>query len=277
MISYAIPRFIRYPGGKGRVLNFLLPRLAFPKLAPSRFVEPFVGGGAVFFALSPRRALLSDINVELIDLYRGIRLYATDVWDVFRRLPPTKEAYYTIRGWRRQELDLCARAARTLYLNRTCFKGMWRHNSDGQFNVGYGGEDRRWVVSKEGLVRVATKLRRARLMCADFEEVIDACEEGDLVFLDPPYRPGDREMGHDHYTCGRFTFDDHRRLAAALRRARHKRVRWAMTTSAHPDIVELFCRYHIVAMPTGTGRRIGHLTQRCGEVLIRNYRVEVQQ
>jgi len=264
--------FLRYPGGKGRMLDFLIPRLTSANIPANRLIEPFAGGSAVFFAMSPKRALLSDINSELIDLYRGIRRYPVEVWNIFSGFPPTKSAYYGIRDWKHDELDLPTRAARTLYLNRTCFKGMWRHNSDGEFNVGYGGQDRRCVISKETLVWVSKKLWRVSLKCCDFEEVIDACEEDDFIFVDPPYRPGEREMLHDHYRYGKFRFNEYKRLAETLKRASVKGIRWAMTTSAHPDMVSLFHKYHIVPIPRGTGRKIGALTNNSGEVLVRNYK-----
>jgi DNA adenine methylase len=191
--------FIRYPGGKQRLLNFLLPYLPPPDSIKGLFIEPFVGGGAIFFALCPKRALLGDINPELIDLYRGIRGYPSRVWEIFKNFPATKRAYYQIRNSKIGQSDLVSRAARTLYLNRTCFKGMWRHNGNGEFNVGYGGQDRRWVISKETLVCVSKRLWPVSLKCSDFEETIDVCEEDDFIFVDPPYRPGEREMIHDHY------------------------------------------------------------------------------
>jgi DNA adenine methylase len=262
---------LRYPGGKGRMLDFLIPQIASSIHTAKRFVEPFAGGGAVFFALTPQRALLSDINSELIDLYNGIRRYPIEVWNLFREFPSTKDAYYKIRDWKHDELDLPTRAARTLYLNRTCFKGMWRHNGNGKFNVGYGGQDRRWVISKETLICISKKLWLVSLKCSDFKEVIDSCEENDFIFIDPPYRPGEREMIHHHYKYGKFNFDDHKRLAATLKSASARGSRWAMTTSAHPDIVDLFRTYHIVSIPRGTGRKIGALTKNSGEVFIRNY------
>lgn len=172
------------------MLDFLLKRLATGARECLRVVEPFVGGGSLFFSLKPRRALLSDINQELIDLYRGIRLRPATVWRIFRRFPSTKKGYYEVRRWRHADLDLPTRAARTLYLNRTCFKGMWRHNSNGEFNIGYGGQSRRWVLSKATLSEASKLLSRARLKCGDFEEVLDECGEGDFVFADPPISPG---------------------------------------------------------------------------------------
>ena len=123
---------LRYPGGKGRMLNFLVARLGRNALVAERLVEPFVGGGSFFFSVRPKRALLADINRELIDLYRGIRREPGKVWRLFNSFPSTRKAYYRIRALHHAELDLPERAARTLYLNRTCFKGMWRHNAAGE-------------------------------------------------------------------------------------------------------------------------------------------------
>src|SRR5262249_49109195 len=142
----SLVRFLRYPGGKQRILHRLVRHLPVKESIGGRFVEPFVGGGAIFFALSPAKALLTDLNAELIDLYRGIRRYPDEVWEAFREFPSSREGYYQVRALDHDDLPLASKAARTLYLNRTCFKGMWRHNSSGQFNVGYGGEDRRWAI-----------------------------------------------------------------------------------------------------------------------------------
>lgn len=261
--------FLRYPGGKQRQLP------GFDHLLPSRteiadrYVEPFLGGGSVFFSIKPRRALLSDINSELIVLYRGVRRYPEEVWDIFSSLPATKKAYYETRDWRVK--NLAEGAARMLYLNRTCFGGMWRHNADGEFNVGYGGEDRRGAVSREDLLEISKRLRRTSLRCCDFEEIVDACEEGDFIFLDPPYKPGEREMSEQHYSFDSFSFQDQKRLANALRKATSRSVLWAMTNSSHPDILSLYANFNINPLLKGTGRRIGQITATAGEVLIRNY------
>lgn len=264
--------FLRYPGGKSRITQFLIERVTPAETAGCRLVEPFVGSGSFFFAIRPCRALLADLNPELIDLYRGIRLNPTTVWSRFRSFPSGKKAYYKIRAWDSGHLDLPSRAARTLYLNRTCFKGMWRHNLKGDFNVGYGGQDRRWVLTRADLVKLSKRLRIASLRCGDFEKAIDECSPSDFLFVDPPYRPGAREMVHDHYRFGKFSFHEHRRLAAALKRASKRGVRWALTTSSHPDIVALFRGHFIEGIPRGVGRQIGQLTRGPGEVLIRNWR-----
>lgn len=264
--------FLRYPGGKQRILNDLIPHLPLRESISGKFVEPFVGGGAVFFAFNPREALLADINPELIDLYRGLRRCPVKVWKKFCMFPATKEAYYNIRNSEVKGLDLASRAARTLYLNRTCFKGMWRHNANGQFNVGYGGQDRRWVICKDTLIEVSKRLKCATLKKGDFKKIINMCSEEDFIFLDPPYRPGEREMVHDHYVYGKFSYDDYERLAKVLEQASHRGVQWAMTTSSHPDVLSLFHGNQVIKLPRGTGRSPGILTNNSGEVLICNYK-----
>lgn len=264
--------FLRYPGGKSRITEFLVARVKSHEAKSRRVVEPFVGGGSFFFALRPTKALLADLNPELIDLYRGIRLDPRAVWARFRSFPSNKRAYYRIRAWDPETLDLASRAARTLYLNRTCFKGMWRHNIKGHFNVGYGGQDRRWVVTLRHMVHLSRLLKIAAIRCVDFEQTIDSCGKSDFVFVDPPYRPGAREMIHDHYRFGKFSFQEQRRLAAALKRASKRGVRWALTTTSHPDVVGLFRGHFIELIPKGPRAQIGQLTRSSGEVFIRNWR-----
>jgi len=264
--------FLRYPGGKQRMLNHLMQFLPKREQIAGRFVEPFVGGGAIFFALNPKRAVLADINPDLIDLYRGLRRFPERVWQIFRLFPPTKKAYYEIRNDPCQFADLAFRAARLLYLNRTCFKGMWRQNSNGQFNVGYGGQDRRWVINKDTLNEVAKRLKKAALKNNDFEDTIDACSGDDFLFVDPPYCPGEREIMNDHYVFHKFEYAEYKRLATVLRKAGKRGIKWALTTSSHADILRLFKGNQFRAVPRGTGKMPGILTYKSGEVLILNYR-----
>ena len=262
---------LRYPGGKQRQLAKFAIYLPSKEAIQCRFIEPFLGGGAVFFHINPMKAFLSDINRELIDLYTGISNDPLGVWQEYVRFPSTRKGYYRIRNGNLKKFDLTMRAARTLYLNRTCFKGMWRHNASGDFNVGYGGQDRRWVISEDDLVAVADRLQKAELSCCDFEAVIDKAEEGDFIFLDPPYRPGQRELQHQHYEHGKFRFKDQVRLADALERATSRKVKWMLTNSSHPEINKLYREYIIEPLRMGTGSKIGQITSSSGEALIRNY------
>jgi DNA adenine methylase len=253
------------------MVNCIMPYLPRKVSIRGRFVEPFLGGGAVFFLVGPERALLTDLNEELIILYRGIKLFPKKVWKIFRGFPPTKEAYYQIRDAEADRTDIAFMAARTLYLNRTCFKGMWRHNSNGRFNVGYGGQARRWVIGEDSLVEVSKRLCTADLICSDFQPIIDMCETDDFIFADPPYCPGERELIQSHYIYNKFSFVEHRRLADTLLKATKRGVRWALTISSHPDILRLYKGNRIIPFSKGAGKSPGILTKNPGEVLICNY------
>lgn len=252
------------------MLAFLSEYLPAADTIAGRFVEPFVGGGAIYFSLQPKNAVLADVNPELIDLYRGIARNPDRVWRIYRAYPQGKAAYKRIRAAMVDTLSLSQRAARSLYLNRTCFKGMWRHNLAGRFNVGYGGESRRWVIARKNLFSLSTLLSTARLKCCDFEPTICAARSGDYIFADPPYRPGAKEQTTEHYMGRQFTFVDHQRLAGLLRAADKRNVRWSLTISSHPDILGLYRGFSVTNIPLGTGRKIGSLVKNSGEVLIAN-------
>jgi len=262
--------FLRYPGGKQRQLSYFSHFIEDPDKKWRRYLEPFLGGGSVFFYTNPEKALLSDKNQELIDLYLGIKEFPEEVWNIYLKFPNTKLGYYKIRSLNPEELDMSTKAARTLYLNRTCFKGMWRHNADGEFNVGYGGQDRRWAITENNLKEVSERLQHAEIMCCDFEKLIRKSKKGDLLFLDPPYRPGERQELNAHYGYGQFSFDDQKRLANVLNRASKKGVSWIMTNSSHEDILDLYRIYDIIPLDRGTGKMPGLLSKNSGESIIVN-------
>jgi DNA adenine methylase len=259
---------LRYPGGKQRFLAQIGSMLPNASKFQGRFIEPFVGGGAVFFCSGFQNAVLADINDELIDLYRAVRYAPRCVWKEFKQFPATKKAYYEIRDQDISSKGLVFRAARTLFLNRTCFKGMWRHNASGRFNVGYGGQSRRWVISETDLLAVAKRLRCAALKTADFEEIINVAGRDDFLFVDPPYRPGKREMFKQHYVNFQFTFADHERLADSLRTAKRRGAQWLLTTSAHRDIRELYKSYTMLPLSKGAGNLPGIRRKRSRELLV---------
>lgn len=265
-------RFLRYPGGKSKLLVFLVNHLPDNKRIKGTYIEPFVGGGSVFFHIKPKLAIISDLNRELITLYKGIKLYPHKVWDAFETFPSGKAAYYNVRDKDIKGKPLYYRAARTLYLNRTCFKGMWRHNSNGNFNVGYGGEERRWVVTHESIVELSKIFRKADILNADFESVISNASKCDFIFLDPPYKPGEKDLNELHYCNGKFLYEEQIRLAETLKSLpKSKRIQWAMTNSSHKDILKLYKDFKITKIPFGTSNKPGIQTKVSGEVLITNY------
>ena len=265
--------FLRYPGGKRRLLVFLKDHLPSPEKIKGRYIEPFVGSGAVFFYLEPQKALISDANPELIDIYRGIRYSPKKVWKTYEKFGTTKKDYKHVRD-QVKEKNVIERAARMLFLNRTCFKGMWRQNREGKFNVGYGGQSRRWVISEADLLVTCKRLRKASITCKDFEEIIEDANKDDFLFLDPPYKPSEIEYTNSHYIWQKFRFEDHQRLAKTLKRAKKRGAKWAMTTSAHPKILALFPGCYVIRIPKGTGKLPGIMAENSGEVLITSHKTK---
>ncbi|MBD0285426.1 MAG: Dam family site-specific DNA-(adenine-N6)-methyltransferase [Bacteroidota bacterium] len=265
-------RFLRYPGGKSKLLSFLINYLPNNRQIKGTYIEPFIGGGSVFFHIQPNSALISDLNTELITLYKGIKLYPYKVWETFESFPSGKVAYYQVRDKNINSKPLYYKAARTLYLNRTCFKGMWRHNNKGDFNVGYGGEERRWVITNQSIIELSKIFRKADILNSDFENVISNASKNDFIFLDPPYKPGEKHLNELHYCNGRFLFEEQVRLAETLKSLpKVKRIHWAMTNSSHKDILKLYKRFKIIKIPFGTSDKPGIQTKNSGEVLITNY------
>ncbi len=262
---------LRYPGGKQRQVHSFAELLPLSTSFSGRYFEPFLGAGAVFFFLEPRQAILSDINPELIELYEGIRDAPLEVWQLFRAFPSDERTYYEIRAWQPNELSSPMRAARLLYLNRTCFRGMWRYNAKGQFNIAYGWEDRRKTIDQESLLEVSRRLQNCILKCADYETMIEMAQQGDFIFLDPPYQPNQESVQHAHYFFGSFDFGEQHRLAKALERASSRGVIWAMTNSSNARILNLYTRHYVSPLLRGIGDQIGTISDTPGEVIIRNY------
>lgn len=265
-------RFLRYPGGKSKQLSFLAGYLPNSNDIKGTYIEPFVGGGSVFFNINPNNSIISDLNQDLITLYRGIRTYPHKVWEVFEKFPPGKLDYYKIRNICLNDKPFYYKAARILYLNRTCFKGMWRHNTKGDFNVGYGGEERRWVINHKSIVELSKMFRKAEIKHGDFEEIINLASNNDFIFLDPPYKPGERDLHELHYINGKFLFNEQIRLSKVLKKLpKSKKIKWAMTNSAHPCILSLYKDANVRKIPIGTGSSPGISTKDSHEVLITNY------
>lgn len=265
-------KFLRYPGGKSRLLNFLVKHLPERDDIKGQYIEPFIGGGSVFLHIKPQNAIISDLNGELITLYKGIRKYPHKVWECFESFPTGKKGYYKVRQLDTNGSPLYYKAARTLYLNRTCFKGMWRHNSEGKFNVGYGGEERRWVITHENIVELSQILRKAEILNADYSNILSNVSKNDFIFLDPPYKPGEKDLIEAHYINGQFSFEEQQRLAdTLLSLPKKKNIKWAMTNSNHKSITRLYSNCTIRKIPVGTGSSPGILTSTSKEVLITNY------
>jgi DNA adenine methylase len=175
---------LRWAGSK-RQLVPILSQYWIPRYR--RYVEPFVGSAALFFRLAPKKALLGDINSELMATYKAIREDPHAVIDSLRRLRLGKETFYRLRGLDPERLQPTARASRFVFLNRQCFNGLYRTNKSGRFNVPYGGARSGQMPSGEHFLICSELLSRAELVSSDFEKVLEKTRPGDFVYMDPPY------------------------------------------------------------------------------------------
>jgi DNA adenine methylase len=231
-----ISPFLRWPGGKRWLVE------QHPHIFPKRFstyIEPFLGAGSVYFHLRPERAVLGDLNRDLVIAYQGIRSDPAGVQVQLERhqVCHSKEYYYEIRE--SVPVSLTGQAARIVYLNRTCFNGIYRVNRQGHFNVPIGTRDQ-VVRDTDNFAGIATLLAGADLLHSDFEPLIDTAQAGDLVFVDPPYTVRHNRNGFIKYNERLFSWDDQERLAKAVTRAAERGAYVTATNASHPTVRELY-------------------------------------
>jgi DNA adenine methylase len=231
-----ITPFLKWAGGK----RWLVEK--FPDLLNTnfkRFVEPFVGSGAIFFALRPARAMLCDKNERLIETYNAVKSDWQRVHELLKRhqAKHSTEYYYAVRQKRlRSE---CARAAQFIYLNRTCWNGLYRVNLKGEFNVPIGTKQS-VLLPSDDFERVAGSLKHAELAAGDFEVPLSKAHFGDLVFVDPPYTVKHNLNGFVKYNEHIFTWADQVRLREAVGEAVKRGAKVVVTNANHQSIHDLY-------------------------------------
>lgn len=235
---YPCKPFLKWPGGKRWLCPTLLDVTS--RLKFRRYFEPFLGGGSLFFALRPERAVLSDINPELVNVYRQVKRIPSKLVAELKRIPVTADAYGSVRAER--DGGVVRSAVRFLYLNRTAFAGMYRLNRAGVFNVPFGGGERRPdMLWRNNLILPASQaLRAAELRCADFEVVLSSAREGDLVFCDPTYTVSHNNNGFVRYNESNFRWADQERLALVCGRLRARGVAVLVSNAFHEEIKLLY-------------------------------------
>lgn len=238
MLQGPLNPFIKWPGGK----RWAAPRISelISASLSGTYYEPFLGGGAVFFHGLPQRAVLADINEDLISTYRTVRNDPARVIRGLRRKAVTEETYYRVRE--DEPTDAAARAARFLYLNRTAFGGIYRLNMAGKFNVPYGGGHRTpEMLWKTEVLRLASAaLRRAKLLVSDFEPVIRTAGAGDVVYCDPTYTVAHDNNGFVRYNERNFSWSDQERLASAAFKAADRGAMVVVSNAHHRSVRQLY-------------------------------------
>lgn len=245
----AVRPFIKWAGGKGQLLPELSQRLP---CCFRRYHEPFVGGAALFFHLHNtgrlrHGAVLSDYNRELILCYEVVRDDVEPLIEVLRehhqhRLD--RDYFMHIRGWDRQpgfeQRSPVERAARTIFINRTCYNGLYRLNNKGQFNAPFGYYTNPLICDPENMRAVSRALQGVELLVEDFSRVAERAEPGDMVYFDPPYVPVSATASFTHYTGQTFGPDDQRRLADLFDTLMERGVYVMLSNSHTPLTCELY-------------------------------------
>lgn len=237
--SSSPPPFLKWAGGK-RWLASRVIQLATP--IRGRYIEPFLGGGAIFFALRHRSALLSDVNAELVNAYAAVRADHERVFSLLRthQSRHSTEYYYQMRDYKpRCEYR---QAARFIYLNRTCWNGLYRVNRQGRFNVPIGTKTA-VLMPTDDWTSISQLLVSAEIKCRDFEASISAAEDGDLVFADPPYTVKHNFNGFIKYNDSLFSWNDQVRLRDALLAAKRRGAKVILTNANHESIRELYKKH----------------------------------
>lgn len=233
--------FLRWPGGK-RWLAADIARL-YSEVDHRRYVEPFLGGGAIFFQLTPRRAHLSDINDELINAFAQVRDAPEALERRLRKLAVDAASYERIR--QSHPTTPLGRAVRFLYLNRTAFSGIYRVNRSNEFNVPFGGGQRRpdFLWESGVLSRASAALKGAHLRSRDFSRTLAMVRKGDFVYCDPTYTVMHDNNGFIRYNEKNFSWADQERLARAAEAARARGATVVVTNAHHDQVAALYSSF----------------------------------
>ena len=264
---------VKWVGGKRQLMFELLKNM--PK-SYNRYFEPFIGGGALFFELQPDNAYIADMNEELINLYQVVRDNVDELVADLQKHDISKEYFMEIRNIDRTEeyknWSNIQKASRFIYLNRTCFNGMYRVNSKGEFNVPFGHYKNPRIVDEKNLINCSNLLQRTEIRHSDFSEILTKVQEGDFVYFDPPYVPLNETSSFTSYTKDGFDIDMQFKLRDVCDELDSRGVNFLLSNSDTKLVNELYENYNIKKVfasrqinANADGR--GKIT----EVLVRNY------
>jgi DNA adenine methylase len=264
--------FLKWAGGKTQLLDQLRP------LFPTRFAryfEPFVGSGAVFFALAPPAATLSDVNAELIDCYRAVQKQVEKVIAALSEHEYDEGHYYRVRQIDPASLTLPERAARTIFLNKTGYNGLYRVNRNGEYNVPFGRHVNpgfRHPDRLESLRACSRALHNVTLKVRDFADLVRHARAGDFVYFDPPYVPASRTAAFTAYAAGGFGWAEQERLAEVFCALTKKGVFAMLSNSDTSAVRKLYSSFRLDAVSASRSiNSRGDRRGKVGEVVVRNY------
>jgi DNA adenine methylase len=239
--------FLKWAGGKTQLIPDII------KLAPKKFnkyIEPFIGGGAVYFNINHPESIISDLNEELIITYKEVKANVCEVIGILKKYENTEAYYYKTRALNVNNLSNAERAARLIYLNKTCFNGLFRVNKRGEFNVPYGKRSGAFL-NESNLFDASNYLKKTKIIHSDYKETLNKyAKEGDFIFLDPPYQPVGKYSDFKRYTKERFFENDQVELANIFVELTKKGCYVMLTNSNHPFILDLYKKFRIEQIET---------------------------
>jgi len=275
--------FVKWVGGKRQLLaQFRLMDLYPPDkfdISSGRYFEPFAGGGAVFFDLLPEKAFLSDLNNELVITYNVIKNNVDDLIKSLKKHKLDKEYFMKMRAKDPKKLSDLAVASRFIYLNRTCFNGMYRVNSKGGFNVPFGKYTNPLICDEKNLVKASIALQNVEIVKQDYKEVLKQARKGDFVYFDPPYYPINKTSYFTSYTKESFLEKEQKELRDVFVKLTKKGCFVMLSNSDTPFINKIYSKIKIKGKlirinKVYAGRMINSKASRRGkisEVLVTNY------
>lgn len=267
---------LKWAGGKRQLLHYI--REHYPKNYNTYF-EPFLGAGAVLFDLQPKKAIVNDINSELINIYKIIKNEETvhKLIEILSVYENDEKLFYNIRNLDRlpiyKYLDPTIKASRVIFLNKTCYNGLYRVNKKGQFNVPFGKYKNPNIVNKNAILKMHNYFNSSDItfLNSDFTYVLSKAKKGDFIYLDPPYDPVN-ESSFTSYDNNDFDREDQKRLHHTFVSLDKKGCKVLLSNSSTRYIAELYKNYRIIEVPAK--RSINSNPQKRGnvlEVLIKNY------
>ena len=272
-----LPLFLKWAGGKLQLIE------QFENLFPPDFrnyYEPFIGSGAVFFYLKsksrPNKVILSDTNEELINCFTVVRDKPSELIEVLlnHRKRHSKQYYYEVRDLESYRLDSVSRAARMIYLNKTCFNGLYRVNSKGEFNVPFGDYKNPSIFGRNTLYKASQLLQDADLRVMTFDKVLDFAGKDDFVYFDPPYIPLSKTSSFTRYSKSEFSIKDQNQLSEVFRALDSMGCFVMLSNSDHSLTRELYRDYDKNIVVVRAKRKINSVGSKRGainEIVVTNY------
>ncbi|MDR0511204.1 MAG: DNA adenine methylase [Rikenellaceae bacterium] len=272
-----ISPFVKWAGGKRQLLDAIVA-LCPPDMRYHTYVEPFIGGGALFFHLQPDNAIINDLNSELINVYNMVKDNLTELVADLKKHKNESKYFYELRSLDRSadfaSMDKVKRASRVLYLNKTCFNGLYRVNNAGEFNSPFGNYQNPNIVNEPVLKAVSLYLnaKNVRILSTDYENILRDLDENAFVYIDPPYHPLSETANFTGYVQGGWSAADQIRLREACDDLTRRNIKFLLSNSASDFIRRQYENYSITTVKANRSVNAdGEKRGEVDEVLIRNY------